>query len=330
MKLQRMIRENRQLKEALENNPNLSMIGSSQAMSKLFEKIRQAAPSSGTVLITGASGTGKELVAHAVHRGSRRKDKNFVIVNCTAIPENMIESELFGHVKGAFTGAVTDKKGLVQEADGGTLFLDEIGDLSPGLQTRLLRLLQEGEYRPVGSVKTCTADLRFIAATNRDLETAIREKSFREDLFYRLNVIRLNLPSLEERRQDIPLLAHHFLNKYAVVNGKEVKSISPEALDVLARAKFPGNVRELENIIERGVIFCATDALTLADLGLSCPEIRLSASGPSGSFMNFRDARRRIPASFTPATSAPSWKRARATSAEPLKWPGFSGNISTA
>ncbi len=269
MKWQQVIRENRNLRKALEKENDLSIIGSAGAMAKIFNQIRQAAPTSGTILITGPSGTGKELVARAIHQNSNRRSQKLVTINCTAILENMIESELFGHVKGAFTGAATHKRGLVEEADGGTLFLDEIGDLKPGLQTRILRLLQEGEYRPVGSVTTKKADLRFIAATNRNLEQAIKENSFREDLYYRLNVIRIEMPPLKERSEDIPLLSYHFLNKYNVLNRKEIKGIAPDALEALKAQEFPGNIRELENSIERGVIFCTGDTLTLSDLGLS-------------------------------------------------------------
>jgi len=296
MKWQRVIRENRRLRKALEKNNEFSIIGSTTTMAKVFSRIRQAAPTSGTVLITGPTGTGKELVARAVHQNSNRKSKKMITVNCTAILENMIESELFGHVKGAFTGAATDKKGLVEEADGGTLFLDEIGDLKPGLQTSLLRLLQEGEYRPVGSVITKKADLRFIAATNKNLEHAIRENTFREDLFYRLNVIRLEIPSLGDRVEDIPLLSYHFLNKYSILNGKQIKKIAPTALEALSERKFPGNVRELENIIERGIIFCSGDTLTLSDLGLSSPSQSLIPElspilNNENFVMNFKDAK---------------------------------------
>jgi DNA-binding NtrC family response regulator len=221
-----------------------------------------------TVLITGASGTGKELIAKAIHQHSLRHKKKFITVNCTAIPENVIESELFGHVKGAFTGAWKDKKGLVEEAHEGTLFLDEIGDLSPGLQTKLLRLLQEGEYRPVGSEITYKADLRFIAATNHDLKTEIKENRFREDLFYRLNVIHVHLPPLKERKQDIPVLSTHFLKKYTRLYQKDVTDISPAAMQALMLHDFPGNIRELENIIERAVILCRENSLALSDLAL--------------------------------------------------------------
>ncbi len=296
MKWQGVIRENKRLRRALEKKNDLSIIGSSAAMANVFNRIRQAAPTSGTVLITGPTGTGKELVARAVHLNSNRRSKKLVTINCTAILENMIESELFGHVKGAFTGAATDKKGLVEEAEGGTLFLDEIGDLKSGLQTSILRLLQEGEYRSVGSVKTKKADLRFIAATNRNLEQAIREKTFREDLYYRLNVIRLEIPSLRDRAEDIPLLCYHFLNKYCVLNQKQIKGIAPSAMQALKARDFPGNVRELENIIERGIIFCTGDTLTLPDLGLTgqgeslMPEL-IPKLNQKNSMMNFKDAK---------------------------------------
>ena len=267
MQWQRIVRENQSLKDALAAKKKQDlMVGSTSLMKSVFERIRQVAPTSATVLITGASGTGKELVARAIHANSMRSRKKIVTVNCTAIPELVIESELFGHVKGAFTGAWKDKVGLVAEADEGTLFLDEIGDLSTQTQTKLLRLLQEGEYKPVGSNTTKKADIRFIAATNHDLKKDIDEKLFREDLFYRLNVIDIHLPTLKERKEDIPVLSYFFLKKHACRNGKNIKSISETAIKLLSAYEFPGNVRELENIIERGVILCKTDRLEEKDL----------------------------------------------------------------
>jgi DNA-binding NtrC family response regulator len=269
MQWQKMVRENLSLRQALAGKDTSPLlVGSTPVMKQLLERIRQVAPTMATVLITGASGTGKELVARAIHQYSLRSSKKFIIVNCTAIPEQVIESELFGHVKGAFTGAWKDKRGLVEEAHEGTLFLDEIGDLSVNMQTKLLRLLQEGEYKPVGSLVTKKADIRFVAATNHNLKADINDKHFREDLYYRLNVIHIDLPSLKERNQDIPLLAYHFLKKYAETNGKEVREISPEAIQVLLSREYPGNVRELENIIERGVIFCTSGTLQVKDLHL--------------------------------------------------------------
>jgi DNA-binding NtrC family response regulator len=269
MKWQEVIGENLALREALaEEGVFSSMIGSTPVMMEIFERIRQVAPTMATVLITGASGTGKELIAKAIHKHSLRQKKKFITVNCTTIPENVIESELFGHIKGAFTGAWKDKKGLVEEAHEGTLFLDEIGDLSPGLQTKLLRLLQEGEYKPVGSEVTRRADLRFIAATNHDLKGEIKENRFREDLFYRLNVLHFYLPPLKERKQDIPVLSTHFLKKYTRLYQKDVLDISPAAMQVLMLHDFPGNIRELENIIERAVILSRANSLTTNDLAL--------------------------------------------------------------
>ncbi|MBA3027580.1 MAG: sigma-54-dependent Fis family transcriptional regulator [Desulfobacteraceae bacterium] len=262
-----MVSENISLREALaEKEASGHLIGSSRRIKILLDQIRQVAPTTATVLITGESGTGKELAARALCQFSLRKDKPFITINCTAISENVIESELFGHVKGAFTGAWKDKKGLVEIADGGTLFLDEIGDLDFAMQTKLLRLLQEGEFKPVGGIRTLKADIRFIAATNHNLESDIQKGVFREDLFYRLNVIRLEMPGLSQRREDIPMLAHHFLKKYALLYAKNIHSISEDTLRTLSSHVFPGNVRELENTIERGVVFCRTHCLEVNDV----------------------------------------------------------------
>lgn len=269
MQWQAMVKENLALRKALEESKSPSLlVGATPVMQEITARIRQVAPTSATVLVTGPSGTGKELVAAAIHQNSLRMSKKLITVNCTAIPEQVIESELFGHVKGAFTGAWKDKKGLVEEANEGTLFLDEIGDLSPRMQTKLLRLLQEGEYRAVGSLVTKKADLRFIAATNHNLKAEIKERRFREDLYYRLNVVHIEMPPLRERRRDIPLLSYHFLQKYARINQKNVRDISPEALEVLLSQEFPGNVRELENFIERAVIFCRSETLRVEELHL--------------------------------------------------------------
>ena len=296
MEWQKMVRENQSLRQALaEKEGSQALIGSTAVMKELFERVRQVAATMATVLITGASGTGKELVAKAVHENSWRRSKKFVTINCTAIPEQVIESELFGHVKGAFTGAWKDKRGLVEEANEGTLFLDEIGDLNVSMQTKLLRLLQEGEFKPVGGLITKKADIRFIAATNHNLKADINERRFREDLYYRLNVIHIELPPLKERPQDIPILSYHFLKKYAQINQKDVQEISPEAMQVLLSREYPGNVRELENIIERGVIFAASKTLTPKDLHLDGDEASFyQAAGEDMARLSFKDAKDRV------------------------------------
>ncbi len=291
----RMISENMALREELiQKDATLPLLGSSNAIKSIIQEIRQVAPTTATVLITGPSGTGKELAARAVHQLSLRKSNPMITVNCTAISENVIESELFGHVKGAFTGAWKDKKGLVEEADGSTLFLDEIGDLGLSMQTKLLRLLQEGEYKPVGSTRTRHADIRFVAATNHDLEADIKNGTLREDLYYRLKVICLHMPGLDRRPEDISLLARHFMKKYALLYQKKIDQISESALKHLEAYTFSGNVRELENMIERGVIFCRTTALEPEDI---FPGAGMPADIPSNEIskdileMPFREAK---------------------------------------
>jgi len=231
----------------------------------VVELVRRVAPTSATVLIRGESGTGKELIAKAIHHASDRARGPFVAINCGALPETLLESELFGHVRGAFTGASGTKKGLFEEADGGTLLLDEIGEMAPSLQVKLLRALQSGEIRPVGSTQAITVDVRVVAATNRDLEQLIRQGGFREDLFYRLNVIPVTLPPLRERREDIPLLAEHFLGRAAQRLGRSLR-LGPAAVDRLLRYPWPGNVRELENAIERAAILARDQTIEPDDL----------------------------------------------------------------
>ncbi len=245
------------------------IIGQGQEMVKIFDLIKRIAPTPANVLIYGESGTGKELVAKAIHQHSRVRDQPFVPITCSAIPESLLESELFGHTKGSFTGAIADKAGLFQQADGGTAFLDEIGELTPIIQTKLLRVLQEREFMPVGSTKTHQVNVRIIAATNRDLEQEIIKGDFREDLYYRLAVVPIRVPPLRERKEDIPLLVDHFLEKYSKLMGKEVQTISAYGLEVLMDYDFPGNVRELENIIERGVALESSNIILPESLILS-------------------------------------------------------------
>jgi two-component system response regulator PilR (NtrC family) len=247
-------KENILLKQLVKDRYHFeNIIGQSPKMQALYELLEKVAPTKTNILITGESGTGKELAAKAIHYNSARKDKPFVTLNCGAIPESLIESELFGHMKGAFTDAIATKKGLFEIADEGTIFLDEISELPLLMQVKLLRVLQDREFKRVGGTEDIRVDVRIIAATNKDLEEAVRDKRFREDLFYRLNVIQIKLPPLRERKEDIPLLAAHFLKKYSVELNKNITRISPDALQLMLDYGYPGNVRELQNIIERAV-----------------------------------------------------------------------------
>ena len=278
---------NRQLETQLRERTGAvadGLVGNSTAMREVTRMVDAVAYSAATVLVTGESGTGKELVARALHARSPRKAHPFVALNCGALTETLLESELFGHVKGSFTGAQRDSKGLFDAADGGTIFLDEIGDIPPATQVRLLRVLQEGEFKRVGAADAIHVDVRVIAATHRDLPKLVKAGKFREDLFYRLNVINVQLPALRDRVEDVPLLGHHFLRRYSERLGKKVKTVSQEAIDLLSGYRWPGNVRELENAIERAVVLCRGESITPADLppaitGRSAPLVREAPLG---------------------------------------------------
>jgi two-component system response regulator PilR (NtrC family) len=243
-----------------------NIVGKSPQILNIYDMVNTVAETDSTVLITGKSGTGKELIARALHYKSKRKNRAFVPVNCGAISENLIESELFGHKKGAFTGAISDKEGYIKAAEGGTLFLDEVSELPPGLQVKFLRVLQEKEYTPVGTTAPIKVNVRFIASTNRDLKEEVKNSRFREDLYYRLNVIEIHLPSLKDREEDIPILADHFLDKYRKEMKKNIKGIDNQAMRALMSYEWKGEIRELENIIERAVIFCKSEFITMQDL----------------------------------------------------------------
>ena len=263
----RLVEENIHFRQELITKYKLeNIVGRSPQMLQVYKTIARVAESRSTVLVTGESGTGKELIARAIHFNSPRAARPFVAVDCSSLAETLLESELFGHVRGAFTGAVAAKKGLFEEADRGTCFLDEIGDISLAMQAKLLRVLQEHEIKRVGGTETIKIDVRIVAATNQNLEALVTEKKFREDLFYRLNVVSIHLPSLRERPEDVPLLADHFLRKYAAQNNKPVSRISPEAMDLLVRHRWPGNVRELENVLERAATLSGTNLILPEDL----------------------------------------------------------------
>lgn len=266
----RLISENQRYRRSMQDHQAFqSLVGKSARMQRVFETIQMIAKTDLTVLITGESGTGKDLAAHAIHSLSERNPRSFVAVNCPAVPENILESELFGYRKGAFTHATQNKLGLFQEANHGTIFLDEIGDISTGIQTKLLRVLQEKEIKPLGDTKSIRIDVRVISSTNRNLAEKIKRGEFREDLFYRLNVLPIEMPPLRERREDIPLLAIHLLNKHTAELCRPEKKISPELMKALVDAPWTGNVRELENVIIRGIMFSAGEEIQPSDVGFS-------------------------------------------------------------
>jgi len=264
---QDLIEENISLRRRIEDRYNFEgIIAKSHKMLKIFELIKTVAPTSATLLITGKTGTGKEVVARAIHHQSQRRTKPFIVTSCAALPESLLESELFGHEKGSFTGAVERKKGKFEAGDKGTLFLDEIGEINANTQIHLLRALEEKKITRVGGNEEIDVDVRVIAATNRNLKTLVEQGKFREDLYYRLNVVTIDLPPLMDRREDILPLAEHFLKKYAEENKNRIKNFSPEVIEFMLNYPWPGNVRELENMIERGVILSKNNAITLAEL----------------------------------------------------------------
>ena len=267
LKFRNLEEENLRLKKELQQTYGYdNLVGTSNVIKKIYELIEKVADTDGTVLISGASGTGKELIARAIHYSSSRSDRPLVVINCGAIPEELLESELFGHEKGAFTGAYKSRIGRFEMANGGTIFLDEIGEMSPALQVKLLRVLQEKKFERVGGTKTIHVDVRIIAATNKNLTTAINKGKFREDLYYRLNVIPMKVPPLKQRKSDIPLLIDHFLKKFQKGAEKKITGFSPDVMDAMLRYDWPGNVRELENVIKRLTILCDDEVVTVNDL----------------------------------------------------------------
>ena len=267
LEAQALVAENRRLRQALKEKASFSsIIGKSPAFVRVMDLVAKIAPTRSTVLLTGESGTGKEIIAEALHFASTREDQPLVKVNCGALTESLLESELFGHEKGAFTGAFQQRLGRFESADRGTIFLDEIGEMSPGMQVKMLRVIQDGSLERVGSSRSIRVDVRILAATNRNLEEEVEAGRFRRDLFYRLNVISIEIPPLRERREDIPLLANFFLNKYGELNNKKIQGFSPDVHRVLTGYPWPGNVRELENVIERAVSLCPTETIEPSDL----------------------------------------------------------------
>jgi DNA-binding NtrC family response regulator len=331
----RLVDRAKSLEMRLEQMEKLGeLIGNSPRMHEVYRLALGVAATASTVLILGESGTGKELTARAIHQHSPRATGPFVAVNCSAIPVELVESELFGHVRGAFTGAMSTRQGLFETANRGTIFLDEVGDLPPLAQVKLLRVLQEGEIKRVGSNETRTVDVRVIAATNVDLKSRILAGTFREDLFYRLNVVAIRLPALRDRREDIPLLAFHFLKKYAQRTGRPVEHMSPEALRLLQHEPWPGNVRELENAIEYAVVFCRGNTITPGDLpfgSAAVPERREVAASDNNGLMlpasiadlPYREAKQQALAAFEEAYFSALLERAGGNVSEAARQAGL-------
>ena len=290
-----LLRENFNLQRRIKKKePFEDLIGSSPAMQRVYKTIQMIAKTDVTVLITGESGTGKDLAARAIHALSHRCDQSYVTVNCPTLPENILESELFGYKKGAFTDASSDKIGLFEEARGGTIYLDEIGDIASTIQTKLLRVLQEKEIKPLGQTKSIKVDVRVIASTNRDLREKIRRQEFREDLFYRLNVLTVHMPPLRERKEDIPLLTEHFLKHYCEEFGKPTKSLSSELMDLLLRRNWEGNVRELENIINRAILLSTGDVIKPHEIGWTAELPDICAVGSDIHGMHYKEAKEEV------------------------------------
>ena len=274
----RLVRENQELRRLIASGREDAFVGHNPRMRIIMELVQQVAPTSATVLIQGESGTGKEVIADTIHQLSPRRERPFIKINCAALPETLLESELFGHERGAFTDAREARPGKFEQAAGGTLLLDEVGDMSPAMQVKLLRVLQEREFQRVGGNRTIQADVRVLAATNTDLEESVRAGRFRQDLFFRLNVINIHLPPLRERREDISLMAYHFLRRFSRKNNRLLEGFDPEVLDVFQRYNWPGNIRELQNVVERGVILSRGPLITLAEL----PERLVGRPGSPG------------------------------------------------
>ncbi|MFA6108367.1 MAG: sigma-54 dependent transcriptional regulator [Candidatus Latescibacterota bacterium] len=299
---ERVLREeNRSLREQLTHHFSFdNIVGKSPAMSRIFESIKKIADSTINVLINGASGTGKELIARSIHANSRRGGKSFVALNCGALPEHLVESEIFGYERGAFTGAARPKPGLLESAHGGTFFMDEIGELPASLQVKFLRVLQDGRFRRLGSTQEREVDLRLICATNQELEQRVEEGRFREDLYYRINTFTITIPPLKERRDDIPLLANHFLHHYGEQNQRHLKGIAPEAMELLVAHEWKGNVRELEHVIERALVLASGDQLEIEDLPLNIQAVSAQESTAPRAYMDlpFKDAKARLVEEF--------------------------------
>jgi len=288
----KIVFENQALKRQISQQMGCKeFIGDSPSLQQLFELLEKVIPTKSNILILGESGTGKGMIAEIVHCNSPRRDSPFMTINCSAIPETLLESELFGYRKGAFTGANSDKVGLMQMADGGTLFLDEIGDMPVQLQSKILKVIEEGYMMPLGSTKTVSVDVRFIAATNKDLEELVKKKLFREDLYYRLNVFEVKLPPLRERPEDVAVLTHYFIDRFSKESGKQIRGIDDEALNILMNYTWPGNVRELKNVIERAVVLCSGDMIVADNLSSKLSALQMGMGQSLKELLNYHERR---------------------------------------